>query len=159
MSGYKSYHIKIMKISLLRPPFLLSCLMACFLAGCDRNIDCQSPPPSFFFRVVRDGSIYPSAANPSAILKISYAEGGQQKYLTDLEVIDGFFTSSMIIERSWALDDPAFTLELNGQILTKIKLENYMNNARCQGWPSVSEVYENGQLAKKTENQILCIRA
>lgn len=138
--------------------YLMIGVISCLFTSCSKNnVECQTPPPSFFFRVMSDGSIYPSQSDTSSTLIISYLDGDQRKIISDLKEIDGFFDSSEIITRSWALHNPAFTLELNGQEFTKIRFDTYMNNAKCQGWASVSNVYENGQLLQKNENRFFVL--
>ena len=148
-------YIDLMKMLSRQIILSLYCLLGsvtCFIMGCDTNVDCKSPPPSFFFRIISNGIVYPTLADTSAKLTIYYVAGGGKKTITDLREIDGFFDSSEIISSSWTLDNPEFTLVFNNQELSKIKFDTYMNNAKCQGWPSVSNVYENGQLAEKTQN-------
>lgn len=148
-----------MKMSVLRFVLPFCCLLGLtsyLLTGCD-NVDCQSPPPSFFFRIASDGLIYPTPADTSAKLTISYLDGGQRKNITDIKEIESFFDSSDIIARSWALNNPEFTLEFNNQELTKIRFDTYMNNDKCQGWPSVSKVYENGVPVQKNENRFFVL--
>lgn len=132
-------------------------ITSCLLAGCDNNVVCQAPPPSFFFRVVNNGLIYPTPTDTSATLTISYFDAGQRKTIADLKENEGFFDSSEIISRSWALNNPEFNLEFNDQELTTIKFDTYINNAKCQGWPSISNVYENGQPLQKTENRFFVL--
>lgn len=80
-------------------------------------------------------------------------EGSQRKTIPDIIETNGIYESHEIIHRSWILKNPEFTIDLSNQNLTTIKFETYMNNAKCQGWPTVSKVFENGQLIEKTENQ------
>jgi hypothetical protein len=144
--------MKMLSLRILLSFYCLPGLVTCFLIGCENNMDCQAPPPSFYFRIIGNGFVYPTRADTSAKLTISYVDGGRLKTIADLREIDGLFRSSEIISSSWALDNPEFTLELNNQELSKVKFDTYMNNAKCQGWASVSNVYENGQLLQKTDN-------
>lgn len=138
-------------------PCLNIAITFCLLTSCDNNVACQVPPPSFFFRIAINGIIYPTPADTSATLTISYSDAGQRRIITDLQEINGFFDSSEIISRSWALNNPEFQLEFNDQKLTTIKFDTYINNAKCQGWPSVSSVYDNGKLLEKTENRFFVL--
>ncbi|MEO6685317.1 MAG: hypothetical protein ABIN24_05105 [Dyadobacter sp.] len=101
--------------------------------------------------------VYPTSADTSAKLTISYMDGDRQKTITDLNEIEGFYDTSMIIDRSWALNNPEFTFLFNGQDTIKVRFDTYMNNAKCQGWATVSKVYENGQLLERTENRFFLI--
>ncbi|GGB78771.1 hypothetical protein [Dyadobacter sediminis] len=58
-----------------------------------------------------------------------------------------------MIERSWNFSNPEFTITFNGQELTKVRFDTYMNNEKCQGWAFVSNVYEDSILVQKTENR------
>lgn len=132
-------------------------LVFCFIAGCNNNVDCQAPPPSFYFKVATDSLIYPTPADTATKIMISYLDGNQQKTITDLTENEGLYKSSEIITHSFNLNNPEFTIAVNGKDLTKLRFETYLNNAKCQGWPTVSNVYENGQLLEKTENRFFSL--
>ncbi|QRR00237.1 hypothetical protein [Dyadobacter sandarakinus] len=134
-----------MKTSLLRfPPVFLFLLLSLWMAGCERNVDCQAPPPSFAFRIVSSGDTYPAPADTSGAVRISYQDGGKQKYIHDVRVMNGSFETAEMIWQSRALNDPEFTFEFEDQPFTKIRLQTYINHARCQGWATISAVYQNG---------------
>jgi hypothetical protein len=119
--------------------------------GCLGKRECQSPPPSFYFQVQKNDTIYPIQGDSSGRLNVFYMAGSQRINVSDLAEINGAYSSSEIIERSWTLKNPDFVIELDGEVLTSIAFETYINNDKCQGWPSISNVYEHGQRLQKED--------
>ncbi|MCF0075676.1 hypothetical protein LZD49_34710 [Dyadobacter sp. CY261] len=120
-------------------------------AGCD-NVDCQAPPSQIAIQIMDDALIYPADLDTAARVKVSYQINNQQKYVADLVRLGDVFLSSMLIEDSRRANDPEFSFELNGRVLATIKMETYINNAKCNGWASISKVYQNGEVVSRSPN-------
>jgi hypothetical protein len=99
-----------------------------------------------------DALIYPADLDTAARVKVSYQEDNQQKYVADLVRLGDVFLSSMLIEDSRRANDPEFSFELNGRVLATIKMETYINNAKCNGWANISKVYQNGEVVSRSPN-------
>ena len=90
--------------------------------SCINNIACQNPPPVFQFQI-RDGNLtYPYDLDSTSTIKVCYLEAGRQKYIEDISGMEDALKSPMLIAYSQELNDPEFTIELNGRLLSKIKL-------------------------------------
>ncbi len=149
-----------MKLSLIQSNLSFSCLLliTCFLTGCDNRMDCQAPPPEIAVQIM-DGSLtYPADLDSAAKIKVSYLENNRQKHVEDLAIQDDVFFISMLIQESRKLNDPEFSFELSGKVLAKMKLETYINNAKCNGWANVSKVSQNGQAVSKSANGVYLIK-
>jgi len=66
--------------------------------------------------------------------------------------MDEVFLSNFLIEKSRRTNDPEFSFELNGQILAQMKMETYINDAKCNGWATISKVYQNGEVVSRSAN-------
>ena len=116
--------------------------------GCINNIDCQNPPPVFQFQI-RDGNYtYPSDLDSALTIKIWYLEAGKQKYIEDISRIEDAFSSLTLIGYSRDLKDPELTFELNGRVLTVVKLETYIDKGKCDGWAHISKILQYGESIK-----------
>ena len=107
------------------------------ISGCD-NRDCQAPPPTFYFRIADAALTYPADLDSGAVIRISYIENGQKNYINDIRKADDILETWQIIPVSRKLNDPEFTFELDGRVLTKLKLKTYVNNSECSGWEDIS---------------------
>jgi hypothetical protein len=138
---------------LLRTARHLLCIsvIALWGAGCD-NVDCQAPPSQIAVQIMDGALIYPADLDTAARVKVSYQENNQQKYVADLVREGDVFLTSMLIEDSRRANDPEFSFELNGRILAKIRMETYINNAKCNGWANISNVYQNGEVVSRSPN-------
>ncbi len=143
-----------MKISVFRSSLLFCCLLIAhyLLTGCNNNIDCQSPPAQIAIQITNGTLTYPADLDTAARIKVSYQENNQQKYVGDLIRMGDVFISYMLVEDSRRLNDPEFSFELNGQVLAKMKMETYLNNAKCNGWANISKVYQNGETISRSAN-------
>ncbi|MCF2443527.1 hypothetical protein L0657_06120 [Dyadobacter sp. CY345] len=148
-----------MKLSLLRST-LFSCLILfpVIFFGCIGSPDCQAPPPKIALQIMDGTLTYPADLDSAARIKVSYLENNQQKYVEDLDIEGDVFFSSMLIQDSRRLNDTEFSLELNGKVLTKIKLETFINNGKCNGWANVSKVTQNGQDVSRLANGTYLIK-
>ena len=100
------------------------------LMGCENRVECQSPPSQITFQIIHGMLTYPADLVTLVRVKVSYQENSQQKFVGDLTRMGDVFLSSMLIEDSRRANDPEFSLELDGQVLAKIKLETHTNTAK-----------------------------
>ncbi|KAA0992721.1 hypothetical protein [Dyadobacter aurulentus] len=138
----------------------LSCtliLSLIFLFSCGDRVDCQAPPPVFYFQVKANGVTYPNSGSTSDI-RIFYADGANSKtYISDLDSYEGIFTTGALIMKSHALNNPEITVELRGEPFAKLRLETFINTAKCQGWATVSKVYQDNKPLTPSSGNIYII--
>jgi hypothetical protein len=147
----------------------LTLLLSCFLIEIScRSLECQSPPPVLRFLIVdkNDKSLISNINKDS--LKFTFKElNGKTQTLSDLRISVNDSTSiepfNHIIEtyelvtKSNQLQDSLFFVELNGKVLGKIQLKTFLNNEKCQGWITASEVLFNGKRPTFVGNKSLNI--
>lgn len=122
------------------------------LWSCTNKGECLALPSEIAIQIIDGTLTYPADLDTAARIKVSYQESGQQKYIADLGIIGDEFHSSMLIEASRKANDPEFSFELNGRILSKMKMETYIEKSRCSGWARISKVYQNGEVIAKSPN-------
>ena len=142
-----------MKLSAPPSILLFWCLIltACFLAGCN-NVDCQAPPSEISIQITDGTLTYPADLDTAARIKVSYQENNKKKYVNDLQRMGDVFFSNILIEESHGAKDPEFSFELNDRVLAKMKMETYINDAKCNGWATISNIYQNGKVVSRSEN-------
>jgi hypothetical protein len=47
---------------------------------------------------------------------------------------------------------------LNGRVLATIRMETYINNAKCNGWANISKLYQNGEVVSRSPNWAYLIK-
>lgn len=143
-----------MKLSVL-PSILLFCslfLTTFLLESCGNNVDCMAPPSEIGIQIMDGTLIYPADLDTAARIKVSYQENNQKKYVDDLSIMGDVFFSNMLIEESRKAKDPEFSFELNGRVLAQMTMETYINDAKCNGWATISKVYQNGEIISRSVN-------
>ncbi|MCF2488057.1 hypothetical protein [Dyadobacter sp. CY347] len=146
---------------LVLPGFLSSCfvlLATCFITGCDNNVDCMAPPNEISMQIMDGTLTYPADLDTAAHVKVFYQESSQKKYVSDLDRAGDVLVSNILIEESRSANDPELSFELNGRVLTKMRMETYINNAKCNGWATISQVYQNGELVSRSVNGAYLIK-
>lgn len=129
----------------------VAALFALLHFGC-RNVDCMAPPSEIAIQIADGDRVYPADLDTASRVRVFYVINNQPNYLADLQRMDDVFSSRMLIETSRSAGDPEFTFELNGRTLARMKLDTYINNARCNGWAAISEVYQNGEAIHRAPN-------
>lgn len=110
-------------------------------------------PPSEISIQIMDGTLtYPADLDTAARVKVWYQEKNQKIYVNDLRRMGDVFFSNMLIEESHGAKDPEFSFELNGRVLAQMRMETYVNNAKCNGWAAISKVYQNGEVVPRSAN-------
>lgn len=118
--------------------------------SCRQDVDCTSPPPSFYFQIQKDGITYPSQKDTLRGFGFYYVTNQQTKiYIPGIAAQENIYQSGVLIAKSRELNDQEFVIEIEGQTFTKLKLETYVNPTRCNNWPQVSKVYADGILVDK----------
>ena len=143
-----------MKLSALQRilSFCFLSLITCCLTACINNVDCQAPPSEIIIQIMYGTLTYPADLDTAARIKVSYQENNQKKYVNDLSRMGDVFFSNMLIEESRWAKDPEFSFELSGRVLAQMKMETYINDAKCNGWATISKVYQNGQVVPRSAN-------
>lgn len=133
-------------------------LLLFWQSSCRQDVDCTSPPPSFYFQIQKDGITYPSQKDTLRGFGIYYVTDQQTKiYIPGIAAQENIFQSGVLISKSRELNDQEFVIEIEGQTFTKLKLETYVNPTRCNNWPQVSKVYSNGILVDKNTTSVYVV--
>ncbi|WP_157488146.1 hypothetical protein [Dyadobacter crusticola] len=149
-----------MKRSVLPCTLLICCLLLtiCLFTGCDNRVECQAPPAQIAVQVMDGTLTYPADLDTAARIRVFYQDNNQKKYLADLTRMGDLLFSNMLIEECRYANDPEFSFELNGRVLAKMKMETYINNAKCNGWAAISRVYQNGEEVPRSSNGAYVIK-
>lgn len=123
-----------------------------WVAGCDNNVDCMSPPPEVAVQIMDGALTYPADLDTAARLRISYQENDRQKYAVDPVRMGDVYILSMLIQESRKANDPELSFELNGRVLAKMKMETYIKKTKCGDWANVSKVYNGGEVLSRSTN-------
>jgi len=143
-----------MKLSVLQRILLFVFLFVttCLFESCDNNVDCMAPPSEISIQIMDGTLTYPADLDTAARIKVSYQENNQKKYVNDLSRRGDVFFSNMLIEESRGAKDPEISFELNGRVLAQMKMETYINDAKCNGWATISKVYQNAEVVSRSAN-------
>ena len=138
-----------------------SLLLLLFLqSSCRRTGDCASPPPSFYFKIKKEGITYPTPKDTLRGLGVYYLPDPQtKKYIPGIKSYDNLYQSSFLIAQSRELNDPEFVIEIEGQIFARLKLETSISKTRCNSWPEISKAYADGALMDKSSVGVYLITA
>lgn len=138
---------------------VLSLVLLLFVQNsCHQNEDCTSPPPSFYFQIQKDGITYPSQKDTLRGLGVYYIKDQQTKiYIPGVAAKGIMYDSGILISKSRELNDQEFVVEIEGQTFTKLKLETYVSNTRCNNWAQISKVYSNGILVDKNTDGVYIV--
>lgn len=156
----KSHHPSEVMIKRVYPLVaILSVVLLLFCqSSCRQDVDCTSPPPSFYFQIQKDGITYPSQKDTLRGFGVYYVTDQQTKiYIPGIAAQENIFQSGVLISKSRELNDQEFVIEIEGQTFTKLKLETYVNPTRCNNWPQVSKVYSNGILVDKNTTGVYVV--
>ncbi|WP_157486784.1 hypothetical protein [Dyadobacter alkalitolerans] len=149
-----------MKLSVLPGILSFYCLLltTCNITGCDSNVDCMAPPSEISMQIMDGPLTYPADLDTTARIKVFYQQSSQKTYVSNLDRMGDAFFSNILIDESRRANDPELSFELNGRVLTKMKMETYINNAKCNGWATVSNVYQNGKVVSSSANGAYLIK-
>jgi hypothetical protein len=139
-----------------------------FIQNSCRPMECQSSPPVLRFQILdkNDKSLISKMNKDS--LRFTFKElNGNTKTLSDLRVnvndststepINHIIQTYELVTKSNQLKDSSFFVELNGKVLGKIQLKTFLNDEKCQGWITASEVLFNDKKTIFVSNKSLYI--
>ncbi len=120
------------------------------LVSCDNNVQCQSPPQEIAIQIMDGTLTYPADLDTTAQIRVSFQKDNQKKYITELRRQGDVFWSNILIEESHRNNNPELSFELNDRVLSKMQMETYINNAKCNGWANIAKVHQNGVVVTKS---------
>lgn len=123
-------------------------LITVVASGCEKG-DCMTSPPYFLFQIADADKSYPADLNTGSSLKIYHLDQGNRRYVGDIRVAGDFFQAGMLIFNSRAANDPEFYLEIDDKVVSRMKLETYTDNTKCNGWDRVSKVMQGTEVVER----------